>query len=79
MFFDEPVISDYSNMPSFPRGIASYADVLRGLSRVSPHECLLKQVVKFLSHCSQISAGTHVQIMGEPIGAVEVKMLTSQT
>ena len=35
VFFDEPVISDYSNMPSFPRGIASYADVLRGLSHVS--------------------------------------------
>ena len=51
-----------------------------GVCRVFlPHECLLKQLVKFLSHCSQISAGTHVQIMGEPIGAVEVKMLTSQT
>ena len=29
------IINDYSNMPSFPCGIASYADVLRGASRVS--------------------------------------------
>ena len=34
---------------------------------------------KFLSHCSQISAGDHMQIIGDPIGAVEVKVLTSQT
>ena len=34
---------------------------------------------KFLFHCLQIPAGAHVQIMGEPISAVEVKMLTSQT
>ena len=30
----------------------------------------------FLPHAS---AGAHVQIIGEPIGAVEVKVLTSQT
>ena len=30
-------------------------------------------------HCSQISAGDHMQIIGDPIGAVEVKVLTSQT
>ena len=43
------------------------------------HLRVLKGVVKFLSHCSQIPAGAHVQIIGEPIGAVEVKVLTSQT
>ena len=43
------------------------------------HQRVLKGVVKFLSHCSQISAGAHVQIIGEPVGAVEVKVLTSQT
>ena len=35
--------------------------------------------VKFLSLCSQISAGADVQIIEEPIGAVKVQMLTSQT
>lgn len=29
------IINDYSNMPSFPHGIAYYAGVLRGSSRVS--------------------------------------------
>ena len=44
-----------------------------------PHKRLLNRVVKFPSHCSQISAGAQVQIIGEPTGAVEVKVLTSQT
>ena len=44
-----------------------------------PHEHLLKYVVKFLSHSSQILDGTHVQIIGEPTGAKRVKVLTSQT
>ena len=34
---------------------------------------------KSLSHCLQISAGDHMQIIGDPIGAVEVQVLTSQT
>ena len=34
---------------------------------------------KFFSHCLQVSAGDHMQIMGDPIDAVEVKVLTSQT
>ena len=42
-----------------------------------PHEHLLNRVVKFLSHCSQIWAGADVQIIGEPIGAVKVQVLTS--
>ena len=53
--------------------LASHADVLR----VSLTSAESKD--KFLSHCSQISAGNHIQIMGDPIGAVEVKVLTSQT
>ena len=32
---------------------------------------------KFLSHCSQISAGDHMQIIGDPITVVEEKVLTS--
>ena len=44
-----------------------------------PHEHLLKRVVKFLSCCLQISVGAHVLTIGEPIGAVEVTVLTSQT
>ena len=44
-----------------------------------PYKHLLKRVVKFLSYCLQISAGAHVLTIGEPIGAVEVTVLTSQT
>ena len=44
-----------------------------------PYKHLLKQVVKFLSYCLQISVGAHVLTIGEPIGAVEVTVLTSQT
>ena len=33
----------------------------------------------FLSHCSQISAADHIQIIGDPIGVAEAKVLTSQT
>ena len=44
-----------------------------------PHEHLVNRVVKFLSHCSQIWAGADVQIIGEPIGAVKVQMLTSHS
>ena len=44
-----------------------------------PHECLLGRVVKFLFHFSQIPAGAHAKIIGEPISAFEVKVLESQT
>lgn len=44
-----------------------------------PHKHLLKRLVKFLSYCWQISAGAHVLTIGEPISAVEVTVLTSQT
>ena len=44
-----------------------------------PHERLLNRKDKFLFHCSQISAGDHMQIIGDPIGVVEVKVLTRQT
>ena len=57
--------------------IASHTDVLRGSSRVPALRTEPKD--KFLSHCSQISAGDHMQIIEDPIGAVEVKVLTSQT
>ena len=59
--------------------VASHADVLRVSSRVPAPRTSAELKDKFLSHCSQISAGEHVQILGDPIGAVEVKMLTSQT
>ena len=55
--------------------IAFHADFFRGSSlRFLPHERLLSRVVKFFSHCVQIPVGAHVQIIGEPIGAVEVKV-----
>ena len=51
-----------------------------GVRHVFPaHERLLNRVVKFLSYFWQISAAAHVQIIGEPIGTVEVKVLISQT
>ena len=34
--------------------------------------------VKFVSHCSQLFAGAHVQIIWELIGTVEVKVLTTR-
>ena len=59
--------------------LASHADVLRGSSRVPALLTSVEPKDKFLSHCSQISAGNHMQIIGDPIDAVEVKVLTSQT
>ena len=63
----------------FPPKLASHADVLRGSSRVPAPPTSAELKDKFLSHCSQISAGDHIQIIRDPIGAVEVKVLTSQT
>ena len=59
--------------------LASHADFLRGSSRVPAPRTSAEPKDKLLSHCLQISAGDHMQIIGEPIGAVEVKVLTSQT
>ena len=59
--------------------LASLADVLRGSSRVPAPRTSAELKDKFLSRCSQISAVDHMQIIGDPIGAVEVKVLTSQT
>ena len=58
--------------------LASHVDVLTLEVR---HTFLTsaKTKDKFLSHCPQISAGDHKQIIGDPIGAVEIKVLTSQT
>ena len=58
--------------------VASHVDVLRGSSRVPAPRTFGELKDKFLSHCSRISAGDHMQIIGDPIGAVEVKVLTSQ-
>ena len=54
-------------------------DVLRGLSCIPAPQTSAELKDKFLSHYSQISAGDHMQIIRDPIGAVEVKVLTSQT
>ena len=59
--------------------LASHADVLRGLSCVPAPRTSAELKDKFISHCSQISAGDHMQIIRDPIGAIEVKVLTSQT
>ena len=56
-----------------------HADVPSGLSLVPAPRTSAEPKDKFLSHCSQVSAGDHMQIIGDPIGAVEVKMLKSQT
>ena len=53
------------------RQIASHADVLRCPSRVPASRTSAEPKDKFLSHCSQVSAGDHMQIIGEPIDAVE--------
>ena len=58
--------------------VASHADILRGSLRVPAPRTSAEQD-KFLSHCSQVSAGDHMQIIGEPIDTVEVKVFTSQT
>ena len=58
---------------------ASHADVLRGSSRVPAPRTSAEQQDNFLSHCLQISAGDHMHIIGDPIGAVDVKVLKSQT
>ena len=60
------------------QAVASHADVLRGSSRVPAPRTSGELQDKFLSHCSRISAGDHMQIIGDPIGAAEVKVLTSQ-
>ena len=59
--------------------VASHADVLRGSSRVPAPRTSAELKDKFLSHCSQISAGDHMQIIGDPIGAVEVKVFKPNT
>ena len=59
--------------------LASHGDVLRGSSRVPAPRTSAELKDKFLSHCSQMSARDHMQIIGDPIGAVDVKVLISQT
>ena len=59
--------------------IASHADILRGSSRVPAPRTSAEPKDKFLSHYSQISAADHMQIIGDPSGTDEVKVLTSQT
>ena len=50
--------------------LASHADVLRGSSGVPAQRTPAEPKDKSLSHYSQISAGDHMQIIGDPIGAV---------
>ena len=57
--------------------LASHGGGFRGSSRVSVPLTTAERKDKFLSHCSQISARGHMQIIGDPIGAVEVKVLAS--
>ena len=59
--------------------VASHADILRSSSRVPSPQISAELKDKSLSHCSQISAGDHMQIIGDPIGVVEVEVLTNQT
>ena len=61
--------------PFFPSSLRPYP-FQRLLTGYPTNVCWIEW---FPSHCSQISAGAQVQIIGEPIGAVEVKVLTSQT
>ena len=59
--------------------LASPADVLRGASRIPAPQTSAELKDKFLSHCSQITAGDLMQIIRDPVGAVEIKVLTGQT
>ena len=61
-----------------PMLVYSHADVLRGSSHVPAPLTSAEPKDKFLSLCLQISAGDHMQIIGEPIGAVEVKDFCSR-
>ena len=54
--------------------LASHVDVLRGLSCIPAPQTSAELKDIFLSHCSQISAGDHMQIIRDPIGAVEVSV-----
>ena len=47
--------------------LASHADVLRGSSRVPAPRTSAELKDKFLFHCSQISAGDHMQIIGDSV------------
>ena len=50
--------------------LASYADILWARhATFLPHERLLKRMGTFLTLCSKRSAGWHVEITEEPIGA----------
>ena len=70
---------DIATELTFPKtSVASHADVIRGSSGVPASLTSAEPKDTFLSHCLQISAGAHMQIIGNPIGAVEVKVLTSQ-
>ena len=60
------------------RRVASHTDVPRGSSRVPASRTSAELKDKFLSHCSQIPAGDHMQIIGDPVGAVEAKVLTTK-
>ena len=63
-----------------PMLVYSHADVLRGSSHVPAPLTSAEPKDKFLSLCLQISAGDHMQIIGAvEVGAVEVKVLISQT
>ena len=64
-----------SGLRDWGSGIASPADILRGVSNVPYPRTSADLSRKFLSHCSQISVGEHVQIIAEPIGA---KLLFSE-
>ena len=57
---------------------ALQGDVLRGSSRVPAPLTSAEAKDKFLSNCSQISEGDHMHIIGDPISAVEVEVLTSK-
>ena len=59
--------------------LASHVDILRGSSGVPAPQSSADPQDKFFSHFSQITAGDHMEIIGDPIGAVEVKVLTIQT
>ena len=54
--------------------VTFHADVLRASKRVPAPRTSAEPEDKFLSHCSQISAGDHMQIVGDPIDAAGFKV-----
>ena len=69
----QQVKGEGTHEPKAHTAVASHKDILWGSSCVPAPLTFVEPKDKFLSLCSQISAGDHMQIIGDPISAVEAK------